>query len=135
MTEEKKIVEINKPYKFRDLNSTDVFTMARLVSKIGIKNFESIFDAEGFNDIVNGEHTEDDYIKVGAKAILGVADTIIERLCDCEKEIYEVLEKTSNLTLKQIQELKPNIFINMIYDFVNKEEIPDFFNAVLQFVQ
>lgn len=135
MTEEKKIVEINKPYEFRDLNSTDVFTMARLVSKIGIKNFESIFDAEGFNDIVNGERTEDDYIKVGAKAILGVADTIIERLCDCEKEIYEVLEKTSNLTLKQIQELKPNIFINMIYDFVNKEEIPDFFNAVLQFVQ
>lgn len=135
MTEEKKIVEINKPYEFRDLNSTDVFTMARLVSKIGIKNFESIFDAEGFNDIANGEHTEDDCIKVGAKAILGVADTIIERLCDCEKEIYEVLEKTSNLTLKQIQELKPNIFINMIYDFVNKEEIPDFFNAVLQFVQ
>lgn len=125
--------ENTKPYEFRKLNATDIFTMARLVSKVGVKTFEGIFDINGLVD-VNGERSEQDIIEVGAKAILGIADTIIDRLCACEREIYEVLEKTSNLTLKEIQELAPDVFVDMIYDFVKKEELPDFYRAVLRFV-
>lgn len=125
-------MEATKPYEFRKLKSTDLFLMMKIIKKIGIDNVSDVIADKNIQNIFTGKQgkTEDDFYNIG-KAMFGVAQLIIERLSDCENEIYEMLGATSNLTVKQIKDIDPNTFIDMIYDFVNKDDFMGFFKHVM----
>lgn len=124
-----------KVYKFRKLTSKDLFLMIKLVKKIGINNVSKILDKDiikkKINELTqetNEESNEEtskasiSFEELGISIMFDLAQLIIERLEACKEEIYEILEKTSNLDKKQIEELEIDVFLEMIYDFVRKEE-------------
>lgn len=130
-----------KPYTFRKLNSTDIFLMFRIISKIGIKEFSSVMEHNGIKGLVarlmrekieNAEETGEGanvsvtYISV----ILEVADVVFRCLPRCEAELYQMLAKTSDLTEDQVKALSMADFTMMVVDFVKKEEFVDFYKAV-----
>lgn len=128
-----------KVYKFRKLTSKDLFLMIKFIKKIGINNISKILDKDIIKEKINeltqksneeaNEETSEETSKasisfeeLGISIMFDLAQLIIERLEACEEEIYEILEKTSNLNKEQIEELEIDVFIEMIYDFVRKEE-------------
>lgn len=132
-----------KPYKFRKLSSVDVFLMFRIISKIGINEFMACLKSDSLKNIVNmfmdstGKEQEDqedydDLYMMGAIAgTLEIANVIICNLPKCENEIYQLLSQTSNLTIDEIKsEGNAVMFLEMVIDFLKKDEFPDFIKVV-----
>ena len=127
---------VEKPYHFRKLGSTDVILMFTIISKIGINEFMSVMESKTLKSLVqkltSGEENGDDIYFMGAVAgTLEIANVILGKLHKCEKEIYKLLEQTSNLTIEEITaEGNAVMFIEMVIDFLKKEEFPDFIKVV-----
>ena len=130
----------DKPYTFRRLNSTDIFAMSKLVSKIGIRDFGKAFEGSGIANLVSliENKSEDDKEAVpekaletlGINAVLNIADIIFDKLYKCKNEIYTLLSRVSGLSVTEIQNFEPAVFAEMIIDFCKKEELTDFISAV-----
>ena len=131
---------MEKPYTFRLLGAPDMFLMFKIISKIGIREFNACFENDGITNLVASmmgekkEQTDGEeksasvtYIEV----ILEVADVLIKNISKCENDIYQMLSQTSNLTIDEIKAPGNSaMFLEMIIDFIKKEEFRDFIKVV-----
>ena len=127
-----------KPYSFRLLGAPDIFLMSKIISKIGIREFKACFESEGIKSLIqnmmmeekdNAENTN--IISVGAGVALEIASVILANLPNCESEIYQMLAQTSNLTVEEIKAPgNAAMFLEMVIDFIKKEEFRDFIKVV-----
>ena len=129
-----------KKYHFRLLGAPDVFLMLKIVKCIGIKEFVGALQGDSLKEMVStltdkGAADPDDldstYMMGALAGIIEIADVIIGNLPKCEKEIYQLLAQTSDLTVDEIKaEGNAVMFLEMIIDFLKKDEFPDFFKVV-----
>ena len=127
-----------KPYTFRQLGAPDIFLMSKIISKIGINEFKACFEADGIKSLIQNtmmeqkeDGAESDIISVGAGVFLEIANVILANLPKCEAEIYQMLSQTSNLTVKEITAPGNAVmFLEMVIDFIKKEEFRDFIKVV-----
>lgn len=116
-----------KIYEFRKLNSTDTFLMFKILGKIGVNEFAECLEKDSVKQMFGlAEKTEDATTIMGMSVMLEVANIILGNLPKCENEIYQMLSNTSNLSVKEVKELDFAVFIEMVIDFVKKEEFADF---------
>ena len=128
-------ITMEKPvYTFRKLNSTDLFLMFKIIGKIGINEFTACFEKDTVKKLIasvaGGESKDSATAFVGISVVFEMANVIIGNLPKCEAEIYQMLAQTSNLSVKQVQELDFITFTEMVIDFVKKEEFKDFIKVV-----
>ena len=125
-----------KPYEFRKLGTRDVFLMFNIISKIGLNEFTMVFENGGIVDVVKNmtaeeKETEAGSISVVAAIALDVAHVILKNIGKCEKDIYQLLSQTSNLSVEEITaEGNAVMFLEMLIDFFKKDEFPAFFRVV-----
>lgn len=137
-SEEETEIVVEKPYTFRKLGSTDIFLMLTIISRIGINEFMACLEGDSLKKLVKAftskEEAEDDLYIMGAVAgSLEIANVILRNIHKCEKEIYKLLEQTSNLTIEEITaEGNAVMFLEMVIDFLKKDEFPDFIKVVLK---
>lgn len=134
------VEEAEKPYKFRRLGSTDIFLISTIISKIGINEFMACLEGDSIKKLVsafknNGDKNDvsDDnlYIMGALAGTLEIANVILGNLYKCEKEIYKLLSQTSNLTIEEItSEGNAVMFLEMVIDFIKKDEFMDFIKVV-----
>lgn len=126
---------MEKPYTFRKLKSTELFLMLNLVKKIGITTFSELFTNKDIQSMFKGgDKTNDEYEAIG-KAVLSIAQLIIERLGDCEKEINALLVSCSDLSLEQIKDLDIDVYFGMIVDFIRKDDFMGFFKRAMELLK
>lgn len=146
---------VEKVYTFRKLQSTDMFLMFKILSKIGIDEFTEKFGQENINKLVisffknktdNGEQPEKTDngeqganvkgvfvdVAAGVSGVLGIVDTLLCNLSKCENEVFEMLANTSNLDVEQVKTLDFVTFTEMVIDFVKKDEFKGFIKVVLK---
>lgn len=128
--------EIKKPYTFKKLSSDDIFLMCSIASKIGINEFKKCFGTEGVLEVIKGMSAEDKksdsgtMLAAGAVALEAV-NIILGNIGKCKNEIYALLAQTSNLSVEEIRaEGNAVMFVEMIVDFLKKDEFPDFLKVV-----
>lgn len=135
---------VEKPYTFRKLGAPDIFLMSKIISKIGINEFKTCFEADGVKSLIqnaileskedgeeNEENTDNNIVSVGAGVVLEIANVIFTNLPKCEAEIYQILSQTSNLSVEEIKAPgNAAMFLEMVIDFVKKEEFGDFIKVV-----
>ena len=131
---------ITKPYEFRPLGGQDVFLMFKIIGKIGVKEFNACFENDGIKKLVakmmgekinkNDDGEEESFSVTYISVILEVADVIFKNLASCEKEIFQMLSNTSNLSVDDVKALGLADFTEMIIDFIKKEEFKDFIKVV-----
>lgn len=115
-------VESEKPYTLRRLCARDIFPFAKILSKVGIKQFSECFQLD-----------EDDNLSLsmsGLAVALNVIDILLNNLDKCENEIYSFLAGVSSMTPEQIMNLDMDVFAQMIIEIFQKKEFADFFRAV-----
>ena len=128
-------ITMDKVYTFRKLNSTDTFLMFKIIGKIGINEFTECFGKDAVKQMIQkvtgGKTTNNDGITmIGISVILEMAGVIVGNLPKCEAEIYQLLSNTSNLTVEQVKALDFATFMEMVIDFIKKEEFKDFIKVV-----
>lgn len=134
------VVEIVKPYTFRKLSSSDIFLMFTIISKLGLKEFKGCLETDGIKNLIQNamaeekekdEDTNSNIISIGAGVFMEIANVLCCNLPKCENEIYQLLSQTSNLTIEEIKAPGNAImFVEMLVDFLKKEEFPDFIKVV-----
>ena len=141
MVEEVAEEVVEKPYRFRALSSTDIFLMTTIISKIGINEFVACLEGESLKKLVkaftSNENNSDDLYYMGAVAgTLEIANVIFRNLYRCEREIYKLPEQTSNLSIDEITaEGNAVMFLEMVIDFLKKDEFPNFIKVASKFAK
>ena len=144
-------VAVKKPYNFRPLGGEDVFLMLRIINKIGIKDFGSLFENEGIKALIakytkeklesnGGKEDQADQEDQAATAAyisvaLDVADIVFNKMEKIEKEVFQLLANTSDLSVEQVRKLPIPHFAEMVIDFIKKDEFKDFIRVVSRFLQ
>ena len=127
-------ITMDKVYTFRRLNSTDSFLMFKIIGKIGVNEVTECFNNDAVKKAMlkftTGKGGDEGITLVGISVILEMANVIMNNLSKCEAEVYQMLSQTSNLSVKQIKELDFAIFMEMVIDFIKKEEFKDFVKVV-----
>ena len=127
-------ITMKKVYTFRKLNSTDIFLMFKIMSKIGITEFAKCFEKDTVKELVASAGGKKDVSTVvGIAVALEAANVILGNLPKCEDEIYQMLSNTSNLSVEKIKKLDFITFTEMVIDFIKKEEFKDFIKVVSGF--
>ena len=127
---------VEKPYKFRKLSSDDVFLMFRIISKIGINEFTACFGKDNVINAIRKMSSKEKATDAGAmiaytSVALEAANVILGNIEKCRNDIYTMLERTSNLTMDEITaEGNAVMFLEMVVDFIKKEEFGDFIKVV-----
>jgi len=127
-----------KPYTFRTLCGADVFLMFKIISKIGVKEFNACFEHDGIKHLVAammGEKTINEEAEASVSVtyiavVLEVADVLFSNLPKCEAEVFQMLSQTSDLSIEQVKKLPFAQFTEMVIDFIKKEEFRDFIKVV-----
>lgn len=129
-----------KPYTFRKLNSTDLFPMIKLITKIGIDELTEVFEGDTIKSIVDSVTKKEENIAgkeiiVGVGVALKLVNKIMEHIPLCENEIYTLLSRVSSMDVEQIKILDLDVFMGMLIDFVMKDEFKDFFKVASKYIK
>ena len=126
------MMETTKPYTLRKLETADVFPMLRLLNKIGFKDLKdneglkkALFMFMGGN--INGKV---DVNALGMDIFFEVAAVLFDSIPKAEAEFYALLASVAGVKVDDIKKQSPAVTMEMIVDFVKKEELVDFFSVV-----
>ena len=127
-------------FELRELKSSDIFPMFKIMGKIGFKDFKDKLTPENTKKIMSvfnkekdekEEQTQDDLLAfVGINLVADILEVIIANLPSCEQDIYNLLGGLSGLKPKQVADLPMVTFTEMIVAVIQKEEFKDFFKVV-----
>lgn len=128
-------------YEFRRLESKDVFLMTKIIGKLGINNFSGCLGNDSVKSAIKKmtnkenekenekENNEDAFTVIGITVSLELADIIFSNLDKCQNEIFQLLSQTSNVKVKDVEKMDAVTFLEMVVDFIKKEEFKDFFRV------
>ena len=126
-----------KPYTFRLLGAPDIFLMAKIINQIGIKEFKACFESQGVKDMIQqmmakeAKSDNSNIVSIGVGVAMEIAGVILGNLPKCENDIYQMLSQTSNLSVEEIKAPGNAVmFLEMVIDFIRKEEFRDFIKVV-----
>jgi hypothetical protein len=127
-------MEAEKPYTFRQLATEDIFPMFKLLNKMGIRDLKN---DDGLKNVLfmfmgGSASGKIDVEKLGSDMFIEIAAIITESIPKCEAELYTILSNTSDLSVEDIKTQSPATTMEMIIDFIKKEEFADFFKVVLK---
>lgn len=135
---------IEKPYQFRTLAAKDIPLVTNVIKTIGLKEFKSCITGDVVDNVTKmfnkGANSEEkvNLTAVGLSffpVVLDIAEIVLNNLEACATALFKLLSSTSNLSVKEVENLSPATFAEMVFDFVKKDEFPDFFKVVLKFVK
>lgn len=118
--------------KLRDLESRDIFTMSKIISKIGLKNFKECFNSKEIKEAIakfDNKKSDDNTTAIGMIAAIDVANVLFEHLPDCEAEIYSFIADLASLKPEDIKALPIVNFMELIVEVIKKPEFKDFFKV------
>lgn len=136
---------VETTFELRELKSSDIFPMFKIMGKIGfkdlknkmtpdkVKELKSMFkmDEDADVDEAQKKEAEDEQMMfVGFTVVMEVAEVIITNLPTCEQEIYSFLAGLSGMKVKEVANLPLVTFTEMIVAVLKKEEFKDFFKVV-----
>lgn len=131
-------------FKIRKLNSTDIFPMCSIISKIGVGQFKDCFSGyTTFNNLTDtldgGEATAEDkeerITAIGMAVMFDVAGIVLGNLNKCQNEIYLFLSSITDISEEELKAMPPGDFAEIVIAFFKKEELKDFMKVVSKFVK
>lgn len=122
-------------YTLRKLKATDLFSFVSLLNKIGFKEFKTIFENDNVKNTISkmqGNKGADVATSVGISVAIEIGGIILANIPNCENDLYAILASLSGFKEKEVKELSPATFAQMILDVIQKDDFKDFFKVVLK---
>lgn len=123
-----------KEYELRRMTSADIFPLCTIIKKIGIDEVKKIVNSPDIQAMVR-KGNEADASSVGMSFMLDVASLIVGNLPKCETEIYKFLASMTKLSEKELREISPADFLEMVVKVIKHEDFKDFFKAASQLLK
>lgn len=129
------VLEAEKRYTFRKLSSDDMFLMLTIFGKIGVRELKKCFNGESLESLIasfKGAVSNDKaLVQIGVSIGFDAVDIILGNLPKCKNEIYQLLSDATDgaITVDEISS-DALLLMEMLVDFVHKEEFPAFIKVV-----
>ena len=120
----------NEALTLRRLRADDLFTMMRILSKIGVEDLRAALP--GTTTIQRVREGNESAETVGVTVALTIADKLLSRLPDCKNEIYTLLADVSGKTPAEIAALDMGVFAEAVFDLMASEDFRDFFTRLMK---
>ena len=134
------IVEEETPkYILQTPKAPDIFTMAKIIGKIGVNKFSGLLKKKEVQDLAkemiakNEINSDDIEMITGIGIFVEIGQIVLENIDKCENDVYKLLSSTSNLTEEEVKELDGVTFLEMIIDFFKRNM--DFIKAASKYVK
>lgn len=128
---------MDSKFKLRKIKGTDLGKVCKIVSKIGINKIADEFGKDKIKDIMANFSVEESSNDIAAAVGIDVALNCVNIiLANIENVIDDVLDYLSDLSGldKDVINDDPAMMMDMIFEFVRKEEFNDFYQVVLKFI-
>lgn len=127
--------EIKKEYELRDLKSKDLFPMAQIIKKIGVREFKECFYSEAVQNAIrkgkeDGTTMEELMKTAGLAIIFDMTGIVLGNLGSAENEVYTFLSNLSGKSRKELEELDLATFAEMVADVFRLKGFADFIGVV-----
>lgn len=130
---------MDQKFEFRALKASDFFLVTRIVSKVGIKEFKAIMESDDIKSAIGnmasengGELADADVASIGMTVVFDIAAVVLERMENCEQDIYEFLSRLTGLKKNEVAELPMADFGEMVIGAIKHKDFRDFFTAVVK---
>lgn len=120
----------NEALTLRRLRADDLFTMMRILSKIGVEDLRAALP--GKTTIQRVREGNESAETVGVTVALTIADKLLSRLPDCKNEIYTLLADVSGKTPAEIAALDMGVFAEAVFTLMASEDFRDFFTRLMK---
>ena len=119
-------------YTLGKFKAGDVFTMATLLSKIGLGKMANGFGKDNIMQIVNenkGKKKDELAAFTGMQMVLTIAEIILANMDKCEDEIFRLLSSVTGASVDELKELDAEVFVELITDVIQCQQFKDFFKV------
>ena len=113
----------------RKIVTSDIFTMVRIIRKIGLDDIKSYIGA--LSDVKISK--EKGIRETGAEIFMDIICSALEKLPEIEADLCGFIGGICEKKAEEIEALPPAEFVDIIYEIVHKEEFGNFFTAVSRF--
>lgn len=120
----------NEALTMRRLCADDLFTMMRILSKIGVNDLRSVMPTK--TTIQRVREGSESAESLGVTVALMIADKLLARLPDCKAEIYTLLADLSGKTPAEIAALDMGVFAEAVFTLMASEDFRDFFTRLMK---
>lgn len=132
-----------KNIELRKLNGGDIFPMAKIINKIGLKEFSSVFTSERLMNMVSNyskdgdKNLEQENIEtIGLSAVMDIVGIIFDNLGKCREDLGKFLASLSGRDPKTFWEdcdfEEPLLILEAL---VKKPEFENFYRVVLKYLR
>ena len=125
-------------FELRKLQATDLFSMVKIINKVGIENIKNAINVDEINKVkgqLNGENSDKLMGELGVNVVMSVVTVLFERLPLIESELYHFIGSVTNMKDKEVAKLEINDFMALVIAILKKEEFKDFFKQALQLIK
>jgi hypothetical protein len=110
----------------RNLKTSDLFSLSKIIKKMNIKE-----DIKALVKNVTGMKPEERQIAEQTMQT-DLVMLLIENIGNAEKEVYKLLADISGKTVKEIEDMNIDNFINMIKEIFSQDGIGNFLSVALR---
>lgn len=113
-----------KRYKLRPLVATDMGSICKIITAVGVRQFKEAFKQED----IEGKSVR----AAGIDVLLGIAGIAFSNIPKAEEEIQTFVASVTGMSLAQVRQLPFADYGEIILDIVTKQEFQDFFGRVMK---
>lgn len=121
-------------YTIRRMTSADIFPICTIIKKIGIDEVKKIVNSPDMREMV-GKGDKVDATSIGMSFMLDVASLVVGNIPKIESDLYKFLASMTKMSEKELREISPADFLDLIIAVVKHEDFKDFFNRASQLLK
>ena len=123
-------------FELRKMTSADIFPMCTIIKKIGIDEVKKMINSPELIAMVSdSKGKEDKSTAIGMSFMLDIASLIIGNIPKCENDLYKFLASIAKTTEKELREISPADFLDLVIAVIKHEDFKDFFNHASQLLK
>ena len=123
-------------FELRKMTSADIFPMCTIIKKIGIDEVKKIINSPELMSLVSNSKGKDDRTTaIGMSFMLDIASLIVGNLPKCEADLYKFLASMAKTTEKELREISPADFLELVIAVMKHEGFKDFFKVASQLLK
>lgn len=120
-------------FELRPLNARDIAPVARIISKIGIREMKNVVSIDAILSTIGDEEDRESKVDVvGFGIVLDAVGVICENLDKAESDIFKLMASVAGMKEKSVAELPLGDFADLLVAFLQKDDFKDFFTRVLK---
>ena len=115
-------------FELRKMTSADIFPMCTIIKKIGIDEVKKIINSPELMSLVSNSKGKDDRTTtIGMSFMLDIASIIVGNIPKIESDLYKFLASMSKMTEKELRDISPADFLDLVISVIKHEDFMDFF--------